>query len=275
MNGATTVTATFESTRIDRPLKPAPAPIPNSVSPASVTAGAGALTLTVNGQGFARSSVVRWNGAARPTTFVSAWQLRAAIAAADVAATTSVRVNVVTPPPGGGTSSPVSFTVTAPTTTQPTLPVAPGLPVLPRTQDIVIDNAGPGVQDSVGGRTFTGRWCPALAPTKYGPSALYACGSGIDTYRWTPQIPVGGIYDVYVWVATSPYLSRKVPFVVVHQGGATRRNLDQRAGDGRWVLHGRYFFHAGTDGYVETSFDQANGARGTGGADAVRFVRRK
>jgi len=280
MNGATTVIATFESTRVDRPLQPAPAPIPSGVSPSSVTAGSASFTLTVSGRGFVGSSVVRWNGTARPTTFVSTRELRATITAADVVAPKTVPVNVVTPAPGGGISSPVSFTIAAaptspPPPVTPVTPVTPGIPTLPRDSDIIIDNAGPGVQDSVGGRTFTGTWCPALAPTKYGSSSLYACGSGIDTYRWTPQIPVSGIYDVYVWVAASPYLSRNVPFVVAHQGGTTRRTIDQRTGDGRWVLHGRYFFHAGTDGYVETSFDQANGARGTAGADAVRFVRRR
>jgi endoglucanase len=162
--------------------------------------------------------------------------------------------------------------VAAPT---PPTPPAPDQPTPPVGDDFVVDNAGAGVQDSVGGRTFTGRWCPALTASKYGSSSLYACGNGIDSYRWTPQIPASGIYDVYVWVTGSFYLSRNVPFVVAHQGGTTSRNIDQRTGSGHWVLHGRYLFNAGTDGYVETRFDQANGFRGTAGADAVRFVRRR
>jgi hypothetical protein len=47
--------------------------------------------------------------------------------------------------------------------------------------EIVIDNADAGVQDSVGGRTFTGTWCRALTRTSYGSSSLFACGGA-----WTP-----------------------------------------------------------------------------------------
>jgi len=43
------------------------------------------LTLTVTGTGFANGLVVNWNGSPRPTTFVSATQLTAAITAADTA----------------------------------------------------------------------------------------------------------------------------------------------------------------------------------------------
>jgi hypothetical protein len=275
MNGATTVMATFESNRVDRPLQPNPTPTTQSLSPDSVRAGSPGFVLTVKGRSFATSSVVRWGGAPRPTTFVSNKELRASLTAADVSAARSVPVSVITPAPGGGTSAAVSFTI-APAVTSPSpTPGTPVPPAPPSSDDIIIDNAGPGVQDSVGGRTFTGKWCSAPARTKFGPSALYACGTGIDTYRWTPQIAVSGIYDVYVWVASSPYLSRSVPFVVAHQGGTTTRMIDERRGDGRWVFHGRYFLTAGTESYVETTFDQTDGARGTAGADAVRFIRRR
>ncbi len=52
------------------------------------------FTLTVQGVGFTASSVVRWNGAARPTTFVSALQLTAAISAADVSGTGAMPILV-------------------------------------------------------------------------------------------------------------------------------------------------------------------------------------
>jgi hypothetical protein len=97
----------------------------------------------------------------------------------------------------------------------------------------------------------------------------------VDTYRWTPRIPVSGVYDVYVWVTGARYLSTSVPFVVAHAGGTTMRTLDQRTGSGHWVLHGRYTFQAGTAGYVEASSEQARAEGGVTGADAVRFVRRQ
>ena len=83
-----------------------------AVAPTAVRAGRGALTLTVNGSRFVEGSVVRWNGADRTTTYVSATQLTAAILASDVEHPGRVWVNVFTPAPGGGTSSAVSFRVT-------------------------------------------------------------------------------------------------------------------------------------------------------------------
>ncbi len=106
--GGASGSVTFSVTAAVRPV-----PVVSSLSPASAVAGSAALTLTVNGSGFIASSVVRWNGASRTTTFVSANQLRAAITAADLATARSVPVSVFTPAPGGGTSGSVTFAVTA------------------------------------------------------------------------------------------------------------------------------------------------------------------
>src|SRR5207247_1139623 len=91
-------------------------PVPSvvSVSPSSVTAGALAFTVTVTGNGFANASVVRWNGATRPTRSVSARRWEASIAAADVATAGTAQVSVVTPSPGGGTSGDLTFTIANP-----------------------------------------------------------------------------------------------------------------------------------------------------------------
>jgi subtilisin len=91
----------------------APAPVAGSLSPTTATAPGPSFTLTVNGSNFLASSVVRWSGADRATTFVSATQLRATIQASDVAAPGSAAVTVFIPPPGGGTSAPLVFTTTS------------------------------------------------------------------------------------------------------------------------------------------------------------------
>ncbi|MBB6091662.1 hypothetical protein HNQ60_000508 [Povalibacter uvarum] len=90
-----------------------PAPTLSSLNPTSRTAGAGAFTLTVTGANFVPSSVVRWNGSARTTTYVSATSLTAAITAADVATTGSASVTVFSPTPGGGTSGAQTFTISS------------------------------------------------------------------------------------------------------------------------------------------------------------------
>ncbi len=98
-----------------------PVPALTTISPTSAAAGGAALTLTVNGSSFVASSVVNWNGSSRPTTFVSASQLTAGITAADIAAAGTVPVTVTSPVPGGGSSSPATFTITAANNPSPTL----------------------------------------------------------------------------------------------------------------------------------------------------------
>ena len=94
-----------------------PAPTETSISPTSATAGGAAFALTVNGTGFVSTSVVKFNGAAKSTTFVSATQLTAAITAADIATAGTASVTVTNPAPGGGTSGILSFTINGSTLT--------------------------------------------------------------------------------------------------------------------------------------------------------------
>ncbi|HYW13168.1 MAG TPA: IPT/TIG domain-containing protein [Longimicrobium sp.] len=87
------------------------APAVTDMSPGGVLQGDAAFTLTVTGSGFAQASVVRWNGADRPTTFVSQGQLTAQIPAGDVAAVGTPAVAVFNPAPGGGLSPARTFIV--------------------------------------------------------------------------------------------------------------------------------------------------------------------
>ena len=91
-----------------------PIPTITSLSPTSGTKGGAAFTLTVNGTGFVSTSVVNFNGAAKTTTFVSATQITASIAAADIAAAGTLNVTVTNLAPGGGTSGISTFTVNNP-----------------------------------------------------------------------------------------------------------------------------------------------------------------
>jgi subtilisin len=107
--GHGTLMATSPPITVDASLNPAP--VVTSLSPASTLVGGAALTLTVNGSKFLASSIVRWNGASRPTTFVSATQLRASIGAGDIAVSGTANVTVSNPAPGGGVSAPLTFTI--------------------------------------------------------------------------------------------------------------------------------------------------------------------
>lgn len=91
------------------PPPPNPAPSLSSISPPSAMNCGTAFSLTVSGNNYVPTSEVQWNGSARSTSYISANKLTAAITAADVAVAGTANVSVVTPAPGGGTSSSMMF----------------------------------------------------------------------------------------------------------------------------------------------------------------------
>ncbi|HET6178189.1 MAG TPA: FG-GAP-like repeat-containing protein [Candidatus Sulfotelmatobacter sp.] len=84
--------------------------------PAAAAPGGAAFALTVSGTGFASTAVVKWNGAALTTTFVSSSKLTAAVPVTAIATAGTAAVTVTNPAPGGGTSNPVAFAVVKPST---------------------------------------------------------------------------------------------------------------------------------------------------------------
>ena len=104
--------------------KPQPGIVPAiaALAPDNTNAGSAGFTLTVNGSNFNSDAVVKWNGTAQGTTFVSGSQLTAAIPATNVATAGTASVTITNPGhPGGGmsgsggttsqTSSAVTFTI--------------------------------------------------------------------------------------------------------------------------------------------------------------------
>lgn len=91
-----------------------PAPTVSLLSPDRAVAGDPNFTLTVNGSAFVTTSGVDFGGTRMPTVRVSPAQVTAAIPASALAQGGSVPVQVVNPPPGGGTSAPMTFTVDNP-----------------------------------------------------------------------------------------------------------------------------------------------------------------
>ena len=88
-----------------------PVPTITTLNPSGATVGGVAFTLGVDGFNFLSSSVVRWNGSDRLTTFVSSSFLTAQISATDIAATGTATVTVFNPTPGGGSSNALTFTI--------------------------------------------------------------------------------------------------------------------------------------------------------------------
>lgn len=97
-------TAVFDNVKVTVAV-----PTITNISPPSKVAGTGAFTLTVNGTGFVSgTSIVRWDGSNRATTFVSATQLTAAVLAADIASAGTAAITVAN---GVAVSNAQTFTI--------------------------------------------------------------------------------------------------------------------------------------------------------------------
>src|SRR5271165_5990717 len=89
---------------LDFIVQPPPLPPLSPLTPSLALAGGIDFTLTVTGSGFIPTSIVKWNGSDRLTTYVSATQITAIIMAADIRRAGTANVTVVNPAPGGGPS---------------------------------------------------------------------------------------------------------------------------------------------------------------------------
>ncbi|HET7612607.1 MAG TPA: hypothetical protein VFK26_01680 [Gemmatimonadaceae bacterium] len=73
--------------------------------------GSPAFVLSLYGTGFTPTSVVRWNGSDRSTTYISSRRLTVNVLASDVAGTGTASVTVFTPGTSGGTTSAQQITI--------------------------------------------------------------------------------------------------------------------------------------------------------------------
>lgn len=99
------------------------APTVSGLSQTSAAAGGAAFTLVVTGSGFNSTSVVNWGGGSSPTALTptssgqTATQLSVTVPANLIASGGQFPIVVNNPAPGGGASTPVTFTVTNPAPT--------------------------------------------------------------------------------------------------------------------------------------------------------------
>jgi hypothetical protein len=228
----------LESVSVVNPVRPNnPAPTITGLNPTSATAGGSAFTLTVNGTNFMGSSVVRWNGSNRITTYVSATQLTAAIAAADIVTAATASVTVFNPAPGGGTSNSVPFTVN-PNTGNP-VPTITGLNPSSATL------GGGGFTLTVNGTNFISssvvRWKGADRTTTYANSTkltaavlasdIAAVGSASVTV-FNPA-PGGGTSNA-VSFSISTSVKTYLPLVVKNYPPSTWMTLVSTNFEGAW-----------------------------------------
>ncbi len=88
-------------------------PVVTSMSPTSMVAGSGSFVLTVNGNNFTPTSVVKFNGIPRTTTYVSSNQVTTVLLASDVSMTGESAVSVENSAADGGGSNSLIFNASA------------------------------------------------------------------------------------------------------------------------------------------------------------------
>ena len=75
------------------------------------------------------------------------------------------------------------------------------VPAPAAASEVIIDNGQPGT-------TFTGSWCVSSGAGFFGPDSLYSCGTGSDTYRWTPTL-TAGTFDHHLHIELAgPHIER-------------------------------------------------------------------
>jgi PKD repeat protein len=127
--------------------------------------------------------------------------------------------------------------------------------------DIIVDNGGSGTSS-------TGSWSPSSAPNPYGANSLWARDGA--TYTWHADLPVTGVYEVYMWWTEWASRSTAAPVTIEYSGGSAGVAVNQRQNGGMWNLLGTYGFDA-ADGATVTI--TAEGSYPTSYcADAVGFV---
>jgi PKD repeat protein len=88
-----------------------PMPLLLSINPASIAAGSPDFTLTLNGDNFITTSTVIFNNQQYSSNYINKTQIEATIPASAVATPGDYLAKVINPSPGGGETSPLTFTV--------------------------------------------------------------------------------------------------------------------------------------------------------------------
>ncbi len=176
-------------------------PVLTSISPNSISAGSAAFSLVATGSKFTSSSKVHWNGAGGNVDLVTAFgsetQLTAQVPANLVASQGTAQVTVITPPPGGGTSGAVTFTIGPPGNNP--------VPALTSLNPPVVGVSHPAINLIINGTGFTGasqaqingtnRPTTSVSSTKLSvaiPAGVIPASPGNVTVRVTNPTPGGG-----------------------------------------------------------------------------------
>ena len=102
-----------------------------------------------------------------------------------------------------------------------------------------------------------------------GSTTRYSSTVGKTATWTTPNLPLGGQYDVEVWYPNHSNATTQADYTISHAGGQAVVSLNQKSTGGSWIALGTWTFNAGASATVELEVATTNG--GATRADAVRF----
>lgn len=89
--------------------------------------------------------------------------------------------------------------------------------------------------------------------------------------EWIPNIPQSGEYAVYVTYKSLPQSVSDAKYIIIHKGGITEKQVNQKMGGGTWVYLGTYSFEKGNKEYGMVILTNQSKEKGVVCADAIRF----
>lgn len=173
-----------------------------SVSPTSAPLGASATTIAAAGSGFAPTARVAWDGVPIATSFVNTTSLAATIPASSLAVAGVHQITVTNPPPGGGTSAPVLFTVIANPTPTISSVVPMQIPVSTVDTQVTVTGTGfiSGTSAAIGTQLVSTHVVSSTQLLATIPASYLAAPGTLDVDVYNPP-PGGGFSGSPVTVA--------------------------------------------------------------------------
>lgn len=179
----------------------------------------------------------------------------------------------------------------------PMLENAGAIVYTPRERDwqknsVIVDNDNPNAQGSLyqevskhsrQWKAFNGKGFALNKETYIDEENPFTCGTAryietetendniSATAKWIPNIPEEGEYAVYVSYQSAPNSSTKAKYSVVHKGGISYFEVNQKIGGGTWVYLGTFFFEKGASEAQMVVLNNNSEDEGIICADAVRF----
>jgi hypothetical protein len=84
-------------------------------------------------------------------------------------------------------------------------------------------------------------------------------GKGAKKFRWTPNLPAGGLYHVFLRWTSGSNRADNIPVNLQTSSGLIPLAINQKQNGGTWIALGSYRFPGGTGSYLELTTGGTNG----------------